>query len=89
MPVGWQDAHNAVRPHPTQKLRELERIKAGKEMLLVKAKADEADRKRAIEVGRGADDRGGAGGHLAVFSMVRRLCPNFAVMFSGASAREA
>ena len=34
----------------SQRLRELERIRAGKEMLAVKAKADEADRKRALEV---------------------------------------
>ncbi|KAG1656395.1 hypothetical protein FOA52_008805 [Chlamydomonas sp. UWO 241] len=34
----------------TQKLRELERIRSGKEMLIVKQKADEADRKRALDV---------------------------------------
>lgn len=33
-----------------KRLRELERIRAGKEMALMKAKVDEAERKRIIEV---------------------------------------
>jgi hypothetical protein len=40
-----------------QRLRELERIRSGKEMVAAKALADEADRKRALEVREEEEER--------------------------------